>query len=132
MRSWKGLALVALVSAASVLTLSSLTSRPAPASADSDLIPGRFIVLVRDHVDAQAFAIEQGRRLGFTHDVVYQAAVNGFASNYEGLLPAVTECPACRAGPHGSYLDQMPTGVNRMDVEDNAAAASTASTVNRR
>ncbi len=127
MRSWKGLALLALASAAFVFTLSSLTSEPPSANADGDLIPGRYIVLLKNGVDPEAFADDEGRRQGFVRDAVFRAAVRGFAANLpDRVVQALRRNPNVQLVEQDRIIhvqDQMvPTGIDRMDVEQNTAA----------
>jgi subtilisin family serine protease len=84
-------------------------------------VPGRYIVLLRDGVDADRFA----RGKGHQPDVVYSHALNGFAA---AMSPA--SAARLRSDPDVRLVEQdsvmtaidLPSGVNRADAEENATA----------
>ena len=94
------------------------------AAAAGDVIPGRYIVVLRDGVDASGLAARHGVR----PDVTYGHALNGFAG---AVSPAALA--RLRADPNVAFIEPdrivtafdqtLPTGVNRIDGEENAAAA---------
>ncbi|HXH21494.1 MAG TPA: S8 family serine peptidase [Dehalococcoidia bacterium] len=127
MKSWRGLVLTVALAAAAAFALTSVDSSPRTVAGAPERIPGRYIVLLRGNVNAAAFADAEGRRLGFTADVLYSAAVNGFAAE----MPE-RAAQALRRNPNVSSVEQdqvvtiadqvLPTGVDRIDAEDNPAS----------
>lgn len=103
-------------------------------SLDAKLIPGKFIVVLRDDVDPDAIATEMAGRFGLSVDHTYGAAMKGFATNASDRA-----VEAMRADPRVQFVapdqvvelvaaeplapgDSAPSGVLRI-------AAATASSV---
>lgn len=95
-----------------------------PEAVAGDVIPGHYIVVLRESVDASAFAAGHGLR----PDVTYGHALNGFAASLSPAAvarlqsdPSVMSVEPDRIV---SITDQtIPTGVDRIDGEENATAA---------
>ena len=89
-----------------------------------DSVPGRYIVVLRDGVDPPGFAAGRGAR----PDVLYEHALKGFA----GPLPPALVA-RLRSDPDVLLIEEdrvfttfdqpLPAGVNRIDGEENLAAA---------
>ncbi len=128
MRSWWGLLFVGAVSAGVIALFSSVTTTAVPAQGADDLLPGRYIVILKPGVDPEDFAGRLGSQLGFTREAVYRVAVRGFVAN----LPD-RAVQALRRDPNVELVEQdrilrvadqtLPTGMDRIDLEQNAAAA---------
>jgi subtilisin family serine protease len=124
MKRWHGLAATAALTAIAVLALTSLSAQPETASGAPEVIPGRYIVLLKGNANPRAFANSEGRRLGFTADVIFETAVRGFAGN---LPEAAVE--ALRRNPNVALVEPdqvvtisdqgLPTGIDRIDGDDN-------------
>lgn len=107
-----------------LIVLDSVSGYYPPAAAAGDIVPGRYIVVLRDGVDASEFAARHGVR----PDVTYGHALNGFAG---ALSPAALA--RLGAGPEVLLIEPdrivtafdqtLPTGVGRIDGEENATAA---------
>lgn len=128
MGSWRGLAFFAAVTAAAISLLSSMTAAPDAASGAGDEIPGRYIVMLKDGVDAEAFAEDEGRRQGFKHDVTYKQVFPGFAAELSDravrALRRNSSVVLVEPDRIVRVADQvLPTGIDRMDVEHNPGAA---------
>ena len=95
--------------------------------ATGDIIPGRYIVLLREGTDATRYANALGRRHGFDADIVYGHALRGFAANLSAKA-----AETLRHDPNVLLVEPdrivtaspqtLPTGADRMDVEENATA----------
>jgi len=90
------------------------------ASAAGDAIPGRYIVLLREGKDPVRSAGEMGRRHGFSADIVYKRALNGFAAALSrGEAEALRRDPgvlAVEPDRVARIADQVvPTGVSRVE-----------------
>ncbi len=123
-------AVAAVAMMAAFLAAAPATATPPPdASAVStqalqagQLIPNRYIVVLRDGVEPRGFA--RGR--GLNPDVTYERAMNGFAAN---MAPQAAE--ALRRNPNVLHVEAdaimtttaPPTGIDRMDVDENNTAA---------
>jgi subtilisin len=128
-RQFLYLAPIALVLAL-VLFAPGTASRPA--QADPDVIPGRFIVLLKDGVDATAAADSLGGERGFEADTVYDSAVQGFAADMSASQanslardPHVAMVEPDRRvsiGLHDNLFETLPTGIDRIDADQNATA----------
>jgi subtilisin len=86
------------------------------------VVPGRYIVVLKDDADAQNVAEAHSRRLGVEVTSTYQHALRGYAAK----IPSA-RLSEVKADPRVQFvqpdrtavaLDQtMPTGVNRIDAE---------------
>ena len=87
------------------------------------VVPGRYIVVLHDGVDPIAFA----RGKAVVPDVVFEHALNGFSTAL-----SARQLAALKIDARVSYIEQeqvfhttqeLPSGVNRIDGEQNLAAA---------
>jgi subtilisin len=86
------------------------------------VVPGRYIVVLKDDADAQNVAEAHSRRLGVEVTSTYQHALRGYAAKIPSArLSEVKADPRVQfvqADRTAVALDQtMPTGVNRIDAE---------------
>ncbi len=101
--------------------------RGAGADVPGDIVPGRYIVVLRDGADAGSLAQALGRRHGFKVDVVYRHALRGFAAGLSAKAAA-----ALRADPSVLFVEPdrvvtladqtIPSGVDRIDADQNPTA----------
>jgi subtilisin len=128
---------IGLLAAAALGLSSAATSTVAPPAADA--ASGRYIVVLRDEVDAQSIADEHGRSHALRLDHVYAHAVKGYsahvsaehlahlkadprvASVSEDRPVRVTGTVPLRAG------DAAPTGVRRIEAGSSAAVQQASS-----
>ena len=109
---------------AAVAVLGALTIAPGAATAnETSDSAGRFIVTLKDGVDARATAAEYHRRDGVTVDYVYTAVLNGFAGSFSsGAMGDLSRDSRIdrieRDGIAHAVTDQTPTpswGLDRID-----------------
>ncbi|MCH8052412.1 MAG: protease inhibitor I9 family protein, partial [Chloroflexi bacterium] len=101
---------------------------PAPSSADGDVIPGRYIVLLEPGADPGQAAQE------FDVDVraFYRSAVSGFSAEMTAERAAqIAQAPSValvepvrrvRIALHANDFQTLVEGVDRIDADENAAA----------
>lgn len=114
-----------LLFSVSFLDLSPTASPPA---ASGETIPGRYVVVLREGVDPDAFGNSMGQQLGFLRGATYRHALKGFVANLSAqAADALRHNPSVLVvQPDGvvTALPQiMPTGINRVDTEQNSTAA---------
>ena len=112
-------ALIALVISSS----GSSVTASAPSNESGDVIPGRYIVVLRDGVDAPGFAARHGIR----PDVTYTAALSGFAGPLSRAAVARLESDPnvvsvepdriVTTDLHANLFETLPAGVDRIDAE---------------
>ncbi|HEU4759847.1 MAG TPA: S8 family serine peptidase, partial [Dehalococcoidia bacterium] len=110
------LALLAMVSSGDA-------SHAASTPKAGDAVPGRYIVVLRQGSDPEAFAAAHG----LAADVVYRHALRGFAAGLSAKAAA-----ALRTDPNVSLVEPdrvftiadqtLPTGADRIDADRNATA----------
>lgn len=120
--------ILALIVAALALGAASGPSETSDAAPPADVIPGRYIVTLKPGVNPRAFSDDLGGQLGFRADAVFTHALNGFAAN----LPSKAAAALSR-NPNVALVEpdmlvkatvqDLPTGVNRIDTDENATAA---------
>jgi len=97
------------------------TDRPQPAPTD-DIVPGRYIVVLRDGRDPDRYAGILGQRYGFVADLVYRHALKGFAADlsHEAASALSSESDVRMVEPDRivAVSDQeLPTGIDRTDAD---------------
>jgi len=99
-----------------------------PPAGSPQIVPGRYIVLLQDGVDAPATA----RRLAAAHGMrllsVYQHALKGFAAVIpEARLDLLRQDPSVLSIEPDRVIhalaQTLPTGINRIEADQNALAA---------
>jgi len=103
--------------------------------ADDMTIPGRYIVTLKPGVSPGVEAADLGDDLGFEADTVYTRAVRGFAADMSAAdAVAVARDPQVlmvepdslvSATLHDNLFQTLPTGVDRMDDDQNGIASIT-------
>ncbi len=121
-----------------LLALSPGAGVPQPVLAGPNAIPGRYIVMLKDGVNSDVAAADMGRQWGFAADTVYSSAVHGFAANMtdaeaRGLardpsVALVQPDQRISADLHNNNFQTVPTGVDRIDADQNAIAHITNTT----
>ncbi len=114
------------------LALSRGAGVPQPVLAGPDAIPGRYIVLLKSGVDSSVAATDMGRQGGFAADTVYRNAVHGFAANMSDAqaedlvrdpsVDLVERDQRISADLYTNNFQTVPTGVDRIDADQNATA----------
>jgi subtilisin family serine protease len=112
------------VALALLLLLAFNSFSPQDTAAAGDVVPGRYIVVLRDGVDASALAARHSVR----PDVTYSHALSGFAASLSpaavGRLQFDANVLAVEADRVVRAFDQtLPTGADRVDAEENTTAA---------
>jgi subtilisin len=130
MRSWWGFCFLMALAALAIVISSTISARAPAASGADDLIPDRYIVLLKPGVDPDSFAASQGKKLGFDYDTVYHVANHGFAAKLSNRalksLKSNADVALVEQDRVMQVLDDgqtFPTGMDRIDLEENAAAA---------
>ena len=118
-----------------LLALSPGAGVPQPVLAGPDAIPGRYIVMLKSGVDSSVAAADMGQQEGFAADTVYRSAVHGFAANMsDAEARALARDPSVAliepdqrisADLHTNNFQTVPTGVDRIDADQNATAQIT-------
>lgn len=93
-----------------------------------DIIPGRYIVVLREGRDAASYATLLGRRHGFTADLVFRRALRGFAADIsDGAANALRDDPNVLLVEPDRLVtaspQDLPTGIDRIDADENPTAA---------
>ncbi|MEK7248480.1 MAG: S8 family serine peptidase, partial [Chloroflexota bacterium] len=102
-----------------------------------DAIPGRYIVVLNDNVDSGIAARAMGLNFGFESDTIYRHAVNGFAAEMSpqdaqqlaesDYVSTVVADQYVHTSVHENNFQTLPTGVDRIDADQNTTAAITGS-----
>ena len=130
------LALAPLAIALSALLFFSSETTPRVVYGE-DAIPGHYIVVLKDNVDPAAASQRFADDLGFQADSVYEHAVKGFAAEMspadaqrlaeDSSVKLVAADQYVHADIHTNPFQTLPTGVDRIDADQNATAAITGS-----
>lgn len=98
-------------------------------------VPGRYIVVLDDGVDAGVGAQALGREVGFEADAVYTSAISGFAAEMSAeeasrvaqsdLVASVVADQRVYVSIHQNPFQTLPTGVDRIDADLNPTASIT-------
>jgi subtilisin len=109
-----------------------LSPRPSSADVDPGTIPGRYIVVLNDNVDAQAAAASLDQTTNIQPDAVYTSALNGFAavmsdedaSQLADNANVVSVKPdrAVSIDLHQNNFQTLTEGPDRIDLEQNTTA----------
>lgn len=127
---WRAsLALIAVLIGLTILVPGVTASRDNDVALTSpgDIIPGRYIVLLLPGRDPDTVAGALGRQYGFSADIIYRHAVQGFVANLsDAAIQALQHNPNVLLIEPDSFvtaLDQtLPTGVDRIDGAQNTTA----------
>jgi len=92
------------------------------------IVPGRYIVTLRQGSDADTYATGLGLRYGFAVDFVYRRALSGFTARFsEKAARALREDPVVLSVEPDRIVtalpQSLPTGIGRIDADENATAA---------
>ena len=102
-----------------------------PASATAGVIPGQYIVVLKDGVDGKAVAAEHARMLGAPIFFSYQHALNGYATRLPPAALAAIQADnrvlfvsedremfvdgVCTPQDFSPSVQCIPTGIDRID-----------------
>ncbi len=127
---FSGLLLAALLI---VLAVSPGGSASKVAAAGPDAIPGRYIVKLKDNADAQVAAASADALSGVQTDAVYTRAFRGYSARMTaGQAQALAQDPSVALiepvqrmsiDLHTNNFQTLPSGVDRIDADQNATAA---------
>lgn len=97
-------------------------------SPNPEVIPGRYIVVLRESADPDATAVDFASRFGFMADVVYRSAITGFAGTLpEDAVALIRLDPRVLLVEPDIVMRALPqtisTGISRMDVNENSTAS---------
>ncbi|MEO8456878.1 MAG: S8 family serine peptidase, partial [Chloroflexota bacterium] len=123
----------------SFVFLSGDTATPQIASAGANVIPGHYIVVMKDGVNAPGLASALDAHSDVHADVVFNSALNGFAADMTSTEAAnlaqspnvvsVTPDYTMSADLHQNNFQSLTTGPDRLDLEQNPVANVTGQAV---
>src|SRR4030042_586637 len=98
------------------------------AAAAGPIVPGRYIVTLRQGADPDTYATFLGLRHAFAADIVYRHALRGFTARLsENAATALRQAPVVLSIEPDRIVtaspQSIPTGVARIDADENATAA---------
>ncbi len=126
------LAVAPLAAVLALLALSTGTGTAQPIPTSANIIPGRYIVILKNGVDSEAAATDASQEDGVQVDVVYGRAVHGYAGQMtDAQAQALARDPdvalvepdkRVSAELHTNQFQTLPTGIDRIDADQNATA----------
>jgi len=98
------------------------------AAAAGPIVPGRYIVTLRQGADPDTYATFLGLRHAFAADIVYRHALRGFTARLsENAARALRDDPVVLSVEPDRIVtaspQTLPTGVGRIDADENTTAA---------
>jgi subtilisin family serine protease len=122
------LSVLALALALLAFRMPSADGGAAGATNDGPVVPGRYIVTLRQGAEVDTYATFLGLRHAFAADVVYRHALRGFAAPLsEKAARALRDDPNVLSVEPDRIVtalpQTLPTGIARIDADENSTAA---------